>query len=107
MRENPSPMLWSRAGTPWTIGEDPHVWTKISGKDVGGRLAVLELTTPAGAGLPMHIHQSQNESMFPLAGSFGIQYGSERTVLRAGDFFMVPAVFRMPMSYSVTSPHVT
>ena len=89
----------SRAGKPWTIGGKPHVWTKISGRDVGGRLALLELTTPAAAGPPMHIHQSQNESMYLLAGTFGLQYGSEQTVLRAGDFFMVPA--GVPHAYVV------
>jgi quercetin dioxygenase-like cupin family protein len=89
----------SRAGKPWTIGGEPHVWTKISGKDGGGRLALLELTTLAAAGPPMHIHLSQNESMFLLAGTFGLQYGSERTVLHAGDFFMVPA--GIPHSYAV------
>jgi hypothetical protein len=39
--------------------------------------------------------------MFLTAGSFGLQYGSERTVLHTGDCFMVPT--GVPHSYVVLS----
>jgi mannose-6-phosphate isomerase-like protein (cupin superfamily) len=89
----------SRAGKPWNINGAPHVWNKIAGTDVGGRFTVLEVTTPAGEGPPLHIHEIQNEWMFLLAGSFGIQYGSERAVIHRGDCFMVSA--GVPHAYIV------
>ncbi len=60
---------------------------------------MLEITTPASIGPPIHIHEIQNEWMFLLAGSFGIQAGAERATLHAGDSFMVAA--GVPHSYVV------
>ncbi len=80
----------SRAGEPWKALGAPHFWAKISGTDVGGELAVIECTTPAGLGPPVHIHADQNEFMYIIEGSFGIQVDGRRSVLKAGDCYMVP-----------------
>ena len=80
----------SRAGEPWKALGAPHFWVKISGTDVGGRLAMIECTTPAGAGPPVHVHEDQNEFMYIVEGSFGIQVSGRRAVLKAGDCYMVP-----------------
>ena len=68
----------------------PAFFDKIAGKDVGGRLSVLEVKTPPGQGPPMHIHLEQNGWMYLLESSFGLQCGTEMTVLRTGDSFMAP-----------------
>ena len=79
-----------RADGPWTVHGEPAFFDKIAGSDVGGRLSVLEVKTPPGQGPPMHIHLEQNEWMYLLEGSFGLQCGSEMKVLNTGDSFMAP-----------------
>ncbi len=81
----------TRSGEPGTVEGVPHFWNKISAADTGGRLAMIEVTTPAGSGPPMHIHRAQNEWMYLTAGTFGVMYGSEKLILNVGDSFMVPA----------------
>jgi mannose-6-phosphate isomerase-like protein (cupin superfamily) len=80
----------SRAGEPWKALGAPHFWVKISGADVGGHLAIIEVTTPAGEGPPIHVHADQNEFMYIVEGSFGVQVNGKRSVLKAGDCYMVP-----------------
>ena len=42
---------------------------------------VIEVKTPPGTrNSPMHIHLEQNEWMYLLEGSFGLQCGTEKTV---------------------------
>ena len=80
----------SRAGAPWKALGVPHFWAKILGADVDGHLALIECTTPAGLGPPVHIHTDQDEFMYIVEGSFGIQVDGRRSVLKAGDCYMVP-----------------
>ena len=88
-----------RIDGPWTVHGEPAFFDKIAGADVGGRLSVLEVKTPPGQGPPMHIHLEQNEWMYLLEGSFGLQCGAEKTVLNIGDSFMAPK--GIPHSYVV------
>ena len=71
--------------------------TKVSGADVEKKYAVLEIHTPPGLGPELHIHPEQNELFYLLKGSIGLQCGSERTILKAGDSFMAPA--NVPHAY--------
>ncbi len=52
---------------------------------------MIEAHTPPGLGPELHIHPRQNELFIVLKGSIGVQCGSDRTILKAGDFFMAPA----------------
>jgi quercetin dioxygenase-like cupin family protein len=88
-----------RIDGPWTVHGEPSFFDKISGTDVGGRMSVIEVKTPPGQGPPMHIHLEQNEWMYLLEGSFGLQCGTEKTVLHTGDSFMAPR--GIPHSYVV------
>jgi quercetin dioxygenase-like cupin family protein len=88
-----------RIDGPWSVHGEPSFFDKISGADVGGRMSVIEVRTPPGQGPPMHIHLEQNEWMYLLEGSFGLQCGTEKTVLRTGDSFMAPK--GIPHSYIV------
>jgi quercetin dioxygenase-like cupin family protein len=88
-----------RIDGPWTVHGEPSFFDKISGADVGGRMSVIEVKTPPGQGPPMHIHLEQNEWMYLLEGSFGLQCGTEKTVLQTGDSFMAPK--GIPHSYVV------
>jgi mannose-6-phosphate isomerase-like protein (cupin superfamily) len=50
-----------------------------------------------GLGPELHIHPEQNELFYLLKGSIGLQCGSERTILKAGDSFMAP--LNVPHAY--------
>ena len=80
-----------RSGGQWLVHGEKVFSTKVSGVDVGKRYAVLEIHTPPGLGPELHIHLGQNELFYVLKGSIGLQCGSDRTVLKAGDSFMAPA----------------
>ena len=88
-----------RIDGPWTVHGEPAFFDKIASADTGGRLSVIEVTTPPNQGPPMHIHLEQNEWMYLLEGSFGIQCGTEKNVLQKGDSFMAPK--GIPHSYVV------
>ena len=88
-----------RIDGPWTVHGEPSFFDKSSGADVGGIMSVIEVKTPPGQGPPMHIHLEQNEWMYLLEGSFGLQCGTEKTVLQTGDSVMAPK--GIPHSYVV------
>jgi mannose-6-phosphate isomerase-like protein (cupin superfamily) len=85
-------------GRPIVVQGDPDAFaTKVSGVDGNKAYSVIEVQTPPSRGPLLHIHPSQNELFIVSYGSIGIQCGQERTVLNAGDTFMVPA--KMPHTF--------
>ncbi len=88
----------AREGRPLVVqGDENGFSTKVRGMDGNKRYSVIEAHTPPERGPLLHIHPSQNELFFVLHGSIGVQCGSERTILNAGDAFMAPA--RIPHAY--------
>jgi quercetin dioxygenase-like cupin family protein len=86
-----------RSGGQWSVHGEKAFSTKVSGADVGGTYVALEVHTPPDRGPELHLHIDQNELFYVLKGSIGLQCGSERTILRAGDSFMAPA--NIPHAY--------
>lgn len=85
-------------GRPLFIQGDPEAFaTKVRGVDGNKTYSVIEVHTPPNRGPFLHVHPSQNELFFIFYGSIGIQCGSERTILNAGDTCMVPA--NMPHAF--------
>ena len=80
-----------RPGGLWLVHGVKTFFTKVSALDVGSRFAIIEAHTPPGLGPELHIHPLQNELFVVLQGKIGVQCGSDRTILRAGDTFMAPA----------------
>ena len=80
-----------RPGGQWMIHGDKAFSTKVSGADVGKAYAALEIHTPPGKGPELHTHPGQNELFYLLRGSIGMQCGAEKTVLKVGDVYLVPA----------------
>jgi quercetin dioxygenase-like cupin family protein len=80
-----------RPGGVWLVHGAKSFFTKVSASDVSSRYAIVEAHTPPGRGPELHIHPFQNELFLVLKGAIGVQCGSDRTVLRAGDMFMAPA----------------
>ncbi|HEX8102650.1 MAG TPA: cupin domain-containing protein [Solirubrobacteraceae bacterium] len=55
---------------------DPALWHSgmrldvlLDGAASGGRYSVLELTAPEGAGMPLHVHTREDETLIVLAGA--------------------------------------
>lgn len=85
-------------GRPLFIQGDPNAFaTKVRGIDGNKTYSVIEVHTPPNRGPLLHVHPSQNELFFVLYGSIGVQCGAQRTILNAGDTFMVPA--NMPHAF--------
>jgi mannose-6-phosphate isomerase-like protein (cupin superfamily) len=69
----------------WVIG---HRVTLIP---VGGRVAALEVVTPAGVpGPPPHHHEDADESFYVTAGRLGVMCDDTWTSLEPGDYMNVP-----------------
>src|ERR1700682_1198338 len=54
-----------------------HVWTKLSQKDTAGAWSMFESLVPAGFGVPLHRHHSQEEWFWILQGDFVFEVGDE------------------------------
>ncbi len=81
----------ARPGGLWLVHGDKAFSTKVSGADVGKTYVAIEVHTPPDRGPELHVHLGQDELFFMLKGSIGVQCGSDRTILKAGDAFMAPA----------------
>jgi mannose-6-phosphate isomerase-like protein (cupin superfamily) len=86
-----------RNGSPWVIRGITPIEVKVSGKDVGGRFATILVNTPPGRGPELHVHLHQNELFYVVAGRIGLQCGTEKVILNAGDTFMAP--MKVPHAY--------
>jgi mannose-6-phosphate isomerase-like protein (cupin superfamily) len=74
--------------TKWVIGDTTTV--KISGRQTGGALGVLESSVPPGGGAIAHSHGREEEAFYVLDGDFSFINGDEAIVAGPGDFLFVP-----------------
>ena len=69
-----------------------HIY-KAEAEQTGGNLVCIELTTPAGHGIPPHRHSEEDESFYVLAGQVVIEgdgIEGRSVTLAAGSFFYGP-----------------
>lgn len=75
----------NEARTLWVLGH------RVTMLPVGGRVAVIEVVTPAGVpGPPPHHHEDADESFYVTAGRLGVMCGETWTTLEPGDYINVP-----------------
>lgn len=63
---------------------------KVSAKDSGGALLVIENTNRAKGGPARHLHVEQDELFYVLEGEYLIEVGRERFHLKPGDSLLAP-----------------
>ena len=63
---------------------------KVVTADTGGDLFLIEQTSRAAGGPPRHIHLSQDEWFYVLAGEYVVEVGAERHHLGPGDSLLAP-----------------
>jgi mannose-6-phosphate isomerase-like protein (cupin superfamily) len=63
---------------------------KITGKETGGSLCVVELTSFPHNGPPPHIHHREDESFYVIDGMFSFLLGGSTTEADPGFFCRVP-----------------
>jgi quercetin dioxygenase-like cupin family protein len=67
---------------------------RLTGSQTGERIALFEERSPPGGGVPMHVHEREDETFQVLAGTveFTIREGTEARVLvaRTGDSVWAP-----------------
>jgi quercetin dioxygenase-like cupin family protein len=63
---------------------------KLSGKDTGGRFAVMEDVSQPKAGPPLHVHHREDETFYVLEGEFTFEVDGRRVEATEGDFVFAP-----------------
>jgi quercetin dioxygenase-like cupin family protein len=63
---------------------------KATAADTGGRMTILEITEPANAEGPWHVHHGEDESFWILDGSATFEVGERTIEARTGDFVFGP-----------------
>jgi quercetin 2,3-dioxygenase len=71
------------------VGPHPND-IKISGKDTGGALAVFEYTGTAKGGPSLHLHETQDEIFYVVAGEYLFVVGEAQHQLKPGDTIFLP-----------------
>ncbi|MFF8014994.1 cupin domain-containing protein [Streptomyces sp. NPDC007929] len=84
--------LLTRAAEAETTRDPSSVMTLLADSGTtGGRLTSYRSTFAEGAvGAPAHLHTEASEMFYVLDGALQVLVGEELTVLRAGDFLLVP-----------------
>ena len=72
----------------WVVG-DTYTF-KATRESTGGGFGLLEASIPPGAGPPPHVHGTEDESFYLLAGCLQISAGTDTFLARAGDFVFLP-----------------
>jgi quercetin dioxygenase-like cupin family protein len=67
----------------------------------GGRLTVIELLAPQGAGSPLHVHHNEDESFYILEGELTFWVGGRVIHAPAGTFMFGPR--DIPHTFTVSS----
>ncbi len=66
------------------------VQVKVSAADTGGQYTLLDVTMPANAAAPLHVHHTEDEGFYVLEGSMTVHVGDESVDLNAGQHAFGP-----------------
>lgn len=84
-QEGPMRMGANKTTSLWVIGH------RVTLLPVGGRVAALEVVTPAGVpGPPPHHHEDADEFFYVISGRLGVMCDDTWTSLEPGEYVNVP-----------------
>lgn len=72
---------------------------KLTGKDTAGRFTIIENDNPPGVGIPMHVHENEDEVFRILEGEMEFVVDGNTSILKAGDTIFLPR--QVPHSFRV------
>lgn len=72
----------------WVLGD--RYTFKVTGKETGGALMVMDQIIQSQSGPPPHIHRREDESFFVREGTFSFQFGDRQSILEKGAFAYIP-----------------
>lgn len=81
---------------------DTLVTIRVAHAEATDGISVIESFAPCGDSPPLHIHQTEDEVFYVLAGQFRFRLGEEDLRLTAGETLIAPK--GVPHTYRVESP---
>ena len=63
---------------------------KLTGKDTNGLFTLIEEENEPGTGIPMHVHENEDEVFKVIEGEMELTVGETTTILKAGDLAFGP-----------------
>lgn len=63
---------------------------KLIGEDTEGQYVLIEQNNEPGVGIPMHVHENEDEIFRVIKGELEVQVGDQKTVLGPGDMVLAP-----------------
>jgi len=73
---------------------------KVSTRDSGGSLFAIEQTNKEKGGPARHLHYEQDEWFYAIEGTFVVEVGGQRTLLKPGDSLLAPR--KVPHAWAYT-----
>jgi quercetin dioxygenase-like cupin family protein len=70
--------------------ERVRVTILTTGAETGGRHDFTDSWLPAGSITPLHLHTRYEERIWVASGSLTVWAGPDKTVLRSGDYYLIP-----------------
>jgi quercetin dioxygenase-like cupin family protein len=87
-------------GARWWLGVSLAT-IKATGKETGGRYALVEVLEPEGEEAPLHVHHNEDEGFWVLEGELTFEVGEETIKAFPGSFLFGPR--DVPHRYTVES----
>ena len=81
----------------WWLGNLAVI--KATAEDTGGLMTIVEVSHPAGAMAPLHVHHREDEAFWILEGDVTLQVGEATIHAATGDYAFGPR--NVPHSYQV------
>jgi mannose-6-phosphate isomerase-like protein (cupin superfamily) len=75
---------------PLTSASQSGTTTRITSRQTEGAYCVCEMTTLPGDGVPLHVHDRDEEFYYILEGAYEMQAGDERFTAETGSLVVIP-----------------
>lgn len=72
---------------------------KLTGADTNGAFVMVEQNNPPGTGIPMHMHENEDELFKILEGEMEFTVNGKTSLLKAGDLIFLPR--KVPHTFTV------